>query len=122
MTPKELSTSQRAKEFQEIVKISNHEGPLPSPVTLSQYADLIPDGANRIMVLAESHLQHSIDQEKEGLRLFAKDRIVSLWCSVLVAGMAFSTSAYLAFLGFPVPASIVSGSTLAVIIVAILKR
>ena len=33
--------------------IEHHSGPLPSPETLRQYNDIVPDGAERIMAMAE---------------------------------------------------------------------
>lgn len=44
-----------------------HIGPLPDPETYSQYAQLIPNGADRIMVMAEKQLDHRIKLESKAL-------------------------------------------------------
>lgn len=41
-----------------------HIGPLPDPETYSQYAQLIPNGADRIMVMAERQSEHRMQMEK----------------------------------------------------------
>jgi uncharacterized membrane protein len=38
--------------------IQAHAGPLPNPETLAQYNDIIPDGADRIMKMAEGQASH----------------------------------------------------------------
>ncbi len=37
---------------------AHHSGPLPSPVTLQQYNEIIPNGAERIMAMSESQSEH----------------------------------------------------------------
>jgi len=37
---------------------THHSGPLPSPDTLQQYNEVIPNGAERIMVMAEAQSEH----------------------------------------------------------------
>jgi len=43
---------------------TEYSGPIPPPELLSRYNDIIPDGANRIMVMAEKQLAHRIDLER----------------------------------------------------------
>lgn len=47
------------------VKITSHSGPLPIPEDLSEYNNIIPNGADRIMAMAEKQQQHRIDLEKK---------------------------------------------------------
>jgi len=42
-----------------------HIGPLPDPDTYAQYAQLIPNGADRIMLMAEKQLEHRIKLESK---------------------------------------------------------
>ena len=39
-------------------------GPIPPAEELEKYSDIIPDGANRIMLMAEQQAQHRIELEK----------------------------------------------------------
>jgi len=46
-------------ELAQIVQVvTQHSGPLPSPLVLRQYGDIIPDGVNRIVTMAESDQAH----------------------------------------------------------------
>ncbi|RPH33516.1 MAG: DUF2335 domain-containing protein [Bacteroidales bacterium] len=42
-----------------------HIGPLPTPETLREYSALIPNGAERIMAMAEKQQDHRISLEKK---------------------------------------------------------
>ncbi len=42
-----------------------HSGPLPDPETLAQYSEIIPNGAERIMLMAEKQLNHRIKMENK---------------------------------------------------------
>lgn len=42
-----------------------HIGPLPAPETLREYSALIPNGAERIMAMAEKQQDHRISLEKK---------------------------------------------------------
>ncbi len=41
-----------------------HSGPLPHPETLQKYNEIIPNGAERIMIMAEKQQNHRIEIEK----------------------------------------------------------
>ena len=45
-----------------------HIGPLPSPEVLEKYNTIIPDGANRIMTMAEKQQDHRFGLENTALR------------------------------------------------------
>ena len=42
-----------------------HVGPLPAPETLSDYSAIIPNGAERIMQMAEKQLEHRMKMENK---------------------------------------------------------
>jgi uncharacterized membrane protein len=42
-----------------------HIGPLPDPETLSEYSAIIPNGAERIMLMAEKQLDHRMKMENK---------------------------------------------------------
>ncbi len=42
-----------------------HIGPLPDPETLSEYSEIIPNGAERIMQMAEKQLDHRMKMENK---------------------------------------------------------
>lgn len=59
----------REQVISQIVSMERtHIGPLPDPQTLQSYADIIPDGANRVMKMAENQLEHRMYIEKKAIR------------------------------------------------------
>lgn len=44
---------------------SQYSGPIPSPEMLDAYNTIMPDGANRIMRMAEEQSRHRMDLEKQ---------------------------------------------------------
>jgi uncharacterized membrane protein len=42
-----------------------YSGPLPDPQTLAEYSEIIPNGAERIMQMAEKQLEHRIQMENK---------------------------------------------------------
>lgn len=70
-----------------------HSGPLPPPEMLKQYNDIIPNGAERMMVMAEKQSSHrrSLEsttvatQQKQGLR----GQIFGLIVAIFGLGAAF---------------------------------
>ena len=51
-----------------ILQSTSHSGPLPSPDDLKKYDVIIPNGADRIMIMAERQNQHRIDIEKSVIK------------------------------------------------------
>lgn len=49
-------------------KITKHSGPLPSPEDLGKYAKVIPEGADRIMCMAELQQKHRMELEKKAIK------------------------------------------------------
>lgn len=48
--------------------IKQHSGPLPDPESLADYNRLIPNGAERIMTMAEKQQNHGFEMERTALR------------------------------------------------------
>ena len=48
-------------------------GPIPPPTLLSQYNQVIPDGAERILAMAEKDAAHQIYMEKTAIHLKAEE-------------------------------------------------
>lgn len=49
------------------IEQSFHSGPIPSPDTLEKYNAIIPNGADRIMRMAEKQQDHRIELEKTSI-------------------------------------------------------
>ena len=64
----ELPTSEKKERLISLVKaefMTVHKGPLPDPETLRQYSEIIPNGADRVMKMAEDQLAHRIKIESK---------------------------------------------------------
>lgn len=56
--------SRLIKTFVQVIS-KTHIGPLPDPETLERYSEIIPDGANRVMDMAEKQQNHKINIENK---------------------------------------------------------
>lgn len=56
---------QRIVKSVSVTMHKSHSGPLPDPETLAQYSEIIPNGAERIMLMAEKQLDHRIKMENK---------------------------------------------------------
>ncbi len=66
----EAIVEERAADVQVIQRITRfHTSPLPDAETLSAYARLIPDGANRVLSLIERQTSHRHERETADARL-----------------------------------------------------
>lgn len=91
-SPPESSEQQRLVQAQ--VQASITRGPLPPPETLIRYNEAVPNGAERIMVMAEKQNDHRIGQET---RVIGEDITRQRWglgfgFIVALAGLAAATA------------------------------
>jgi uncharacterized membrane protein len=78
----------------QVTEATAFSGPIPPPELLKQYNDIIPDGANRILTMAEKQSAHRIELEKTVIR--GDDRRANLG---LVCGFVFGAIVvYLSYL------------------------
>lgn len=64
---KDIPHSKRSKIIRSVAVVmqKSHSGPLPDPETLSHYNEIIPNGAERIMVMAEKQSDHRLAMESK---------------------------------------------------------
>ena len=69
------------------------EGPLPPPSLLSQYNDVFPGGADRIVTLLQKQVAHRIDVEKSVVNADNLRAKMGIGAALLIAiaGLATST-------------------------------
>ena len=82
-----------SERISQLVISEYFSGPLPHPRHLAQYDDIIPDGADRVMKMAERSLDHSITQKEARDKHDAEDRKTGMKmgfaCFVLLIASAF---------------------------------
>ena len=64
-SPDNLSPSDKEKRQ---IEIRSFEGPLPHPQILSEYNEISPDFAGRIVTMAESEARHRHNLEEKALK------------------------------------------------------
>ncbi len=99
----------RATHTQIIAKY--HSGPLPTPEDLRQYNDVVTDGANRIMVMAEKQSAHRIDIESVVIRSQQTQSGRGQLFGLIIGIFGISVGALLAFLGHDTVGGIIAGTT-----------
>lgn len=77
-----------SERISQMVVSEYHSGPLPHPRHLAQYNQLIPNGADRVMKMAESALAHSQSVQEKLVDSEVRDRDTGMWmgfaCFVLL--------------------------------------
>lgn len=109
-----LSPEDRAKAIQSISVSSFHSysGPLPSPASLDQYNRIIPDGADRIMKMAENQSSHRIKIEELVIRGQVRESGRGQIFGLILSLLALGSAVVLAFYNHEVVASIIGGTTI----------
>lgn len=65
---KDIPKDQLRRIISVVMKQSHHSGPIPSPDSMAKYNEVIPDGANRIMVQSEEQGRHRREMERTVIR------------------------------------------------------
>jgi len=93
-----------------------HSGPLPDPEALAAYNSIIPNGADRIMQMAEKQLDHRIDLENivapSRESQSKRGQIFALIIALTFAGVGV----FSIMKGYQIPATVAWGTTLVTIV------
>lgn len=74
-------------------------GPLPPPATLAQYNDVVPNGAERIMAMAERQQEHRHQIENRAIRGNIFDQRLGLILGFIVMMSVASAGMWCVYLG-----------------------
>jgi uncharacterized membrane protein len=94
---------------------TSHTGPLPAPETYREYAEIIPDGANRIMSMAEAEQahRHAMQREESKRRDREQDRADNgLKSASLIGVVGFTVAALFGALDHAAAGTTLAGATL----------
>ena len=101
-------------------QVSMRSGPLPDPSELAQYQAIIPNGADRIMKMAESQLEHRIKIETTVIGSQQRQAGFGQICALVIALVALILATYAAVNGQPVFGGVIGGTTLVSLVSAFL--
>ncbi len=92
-----------------------HRGPLPAPETFREYAAIVPDGAERIMRMAEKEQEqrHLLEREQSRREDRQQDRADSgVKSATLIGVVSFTVAALFGALRYAIPGASLAGATL----------
>lgn len=98
------------------IQESNWEGPLPPPVHLKQFDEIVPGAASRILAEWEAETAHRRDIERKTFWATAAERIGGRILAFLSYIFALLAAAYCASLGLEWAAGIIGGATIASVV------
>lgn len=67
------------------IKAMAHSGPLPDPESLARYNEIIPNGADRIMKMAENQQGHRFDIERKVVKGTNNQTTRGQWFALIIA-------------------------------------
>ena len=97
---------------QEVVGVvaSSFSGPLPPPETLAHYNEIIPNGAERIMVMAENQSQHRRELEKKVIKTDSRNSLLGIISALIIGLAAIIIGGAVIYTGHPISGTVL-GST-----------
>lgn len=98
----------------EVVRVSQStfSGPLPPPEILAHYNDVVSDGAERIMKMAENQANHRMGLEKTAVRSQLSQSKKGQIFGFIIAILLIGSSVYSAISGHEGLAKVLGGSTI----------
>jgi len=89
----------------------SHSGPLPDADTLIKYNSVIPDGADRIMKMAENQQNHRINLESKVVKSQSNQSKLGQIFGLIIGLVGIGCGTYLAASGEPTVGGIIAGGT-----------
>lgn len=97
------------------------QGPLPDPEDLAKYNQIIPEGADRIMKMAENQSAHRIEIEKVVISSQQVQSQRGQHFGLAIAIVGIGASVFLAMNGHDVVAGVLGGTTVVSLAIAFIE-
>ena len=81
------------------VEVQQWTGPLPPPAALAKFNEIIPNGADRVMAMAEKEHAHRIAYEAAGLQATTREATRGQYLGAAVSIIAVCGAVYAAHVG-----------------------
>lgn len=94
-----------------LIQEKSHSGPLPDSQTLIEYNSVIPNGADRIMKMAEKQQEHRMLIESKVIKSQSLQSILGQIFGLLIGLVGICSGTFLAYSGETVVGSIIAGGT-----------
>lgn len=106
-----------------IVKLQHktHVGPLPDAETLRSYSEIIPNGADRIMAMAERQMAHRMEIENQAVTRQLNQSSTGQWLAFSIGLAALGSATYCIIEGHEWAGSIVGTGGIIGLVTAFIK-
>jgi len=104
-----------------VIQHKSHSGPLPDIETLRGYSELIPDGANRVMIMAEKQLEHRIAIESKVVSSQMKQSNRGQFFGLIIGIAALAMTGFCAYINQPIPATVIGTAGITGLVTAFIK-
>lgn len=94
-----------------LVTAQSFSGPLPPPETLRAYSDIIANGAERIMAMAEQQSRHRMALENQIVTSQVKQSALGQWLALAIALILIGAGIWLTLTGHDTVGGIIFGTT-----------
>lgn len=98
-----------------------HSGPLPSPDYLDEYSRIIPNGAERIMQMAEKQSAHRMEMEKKALSSHINQGYIGQLFGLIIGLASLAAGVYLGINGQPFLGGAIGLGTITGLVTAFIK-
>ena len=88
-----------------------HSGPLPDPDTLIKYDSVIPEGADRVMKMAEKQQEHRMKIESKVINSQSSQSKLGQIFGLIIGIVGIASGTYLASIGATYVGGIIAGGT-----------
>jgi len=104
-----MAPNNQQKIARQQVQTFSFSGPLPPPQLLSQYNDVVPNGAERLMKMAESQHAHRQDLERTVVHGNVKAEKRGQWMGLFISALVIGAGTYLAAIGRQITGGLLVG-------------
>jgi uncharacterized membrane protein len=94
-----------------MIQERSHSGPLPDAETLIKYNSVIPEGADRIMKMAEKQQEHRMALENNVISSQSNQSSVGQWFGLIIGLFGIGCGTFLAYSGETTVGGIIAGGT-----------
>lgn len=78
----------------------HHSGPIPDPITLERYEQILPGSADRILKMAEDQTEHRQDIERTVIRSRSRDSLLGVISGFILASLTIVSGTYAVIKGY----------------------
>jgi uncharacterized membrane protein len=88
-----------------------HAGPLPDAESIMKYDTVIPQGADRIMKMAEKQQEHRMNLEAKIVSSQSRQSNLGQWFGLIIGLVGIGSGTFLAYSGQTTVGGIIAGGT-----------